>query len=131
MKRFLTLLCSVLGVSFFGCKESTVGTVVQISPEQLHEIIQRDTVQLIDVRTPKEFNKEHIKSSKNINFFSSSFSNTIKELDLEKPVYIYCRSGKRSAKSVKTFQKAGFKTIYNLEGGILNWKGNKLRTEIP
>ncbi len=42
------------------------------------------------------------------------------ELDLEKPVAIYCASGARSGMAVKMMQQLGFQTVYNI-GGLSNW----------
>jgi rhodanese-related sulfurtransferase len=40
------------------------------------------------------------------------------KLDKTQPVYIYCRSGNRSAKSAIRLQEMGFEKIYDLEGWI-------------
>jgi len=77
--------------------------------------------QLIDVRTPQEFEKYRIKSAKNIDFRSPNFRNEIEKLDKNKPVLIYCLSGARSRSALAVFQDAGFKTVYNLDGGINAW----------
>lgn len=42
------------------------------------------------------------------------------ELDLEKPVAIYCATGARSGMAVRMMRKLGFQTVYNL-GGLSNW----------
>jgi rhodanese-related sulfurtransferase len=78
-------------------------------------------VQLVDVRTPKEYNQGFIKNAKNIDYFSSDFKTQFQELDKEKPLYIYCRSGGRSAKASKILKTLGFKEIYDLKGGYLAW----------
>lgn len=116
-------------MSFFGCKESiSKDSVIQITPEDLSEKLQSDSIQLVDVRTPKEYRAGFIKTAQNINYFSSSFSSDIAVLDKERPIYVYCRSGKRSGKSVRTFRESGFTKIYNLEGGLLHWKEKGLET---
>jgi rhodanese-related sulfurtransferase len=78
-------------------------------------------VQLVDVRTPKEYNQGFIKSAKNIDYFSDNFKTQFQELDKEKPLYIYCRSGGRSGKASKILKELGFKEIYDLKGGYLAW----------
>ena len=50
-------------------------------------------------------------------------------LDKEKPVYLYCRSGKRSASAAEKLKEAGFTEVYNLKGGILAWKEKQYETE--
>lgn len=107
----------------FGCKESGAQKQVKvISPKEMQKLIETDSVQLIDVRTPNEFNEGHLNNAKNIDFLSSSFSKDINILDKEKPVFVYCQSGNRSGKSVKIFLNVGFTKIYDLEGGISRWR---------
>ncbi len=43
------------------------------------------------------------------------------KLDKERPVLIYCLAGPRSKSALAVFQKAGFKTVYELSGGINAW----------
>ncbi|MDR2906433.1 MAG: conjugal transfer protein TraF [Bacteroidales bacterium] len=77
--------------------------------------------QLIDVRTPQEFEKHRITSAQNMNFRSANFRENIDKLDKSKPVLVYCLSGARSKSALTVFQEAGFKTVYNLNGGINAW----------
>jgi len=99
-----------------------------INAVEFKEKIEGNNVQLIDVRTPKEFTHEHIKGAININYYKKElFKNEMAKLDKSKPVYVYCRSGVRSNKSAKILKNAGYK-VYDLKGGILNWKNNNLGT---
>ncbi|MCX7550342.1 rhodanese-like domain-containing protein [Xanthomarina sp. F2636L] len=78
-------------------------------------------VQLIDVRTPEEFKDGHIQDAINIDYYSEDFLKEFETLDKNKPLYLYCRSGNRSYKAAVKLKKMGFKDIYDLEGGILNY----------
>tara|TARA_R110002049_G_scaffold44064_2_gene129180 strand:+ start:639 stop:1007 length:369 start_codon:yes stop_codon:yes gene_type:complete len=120
----------MLSIFVFSCQTASDKNITVVPPKEFNMLLNDKTVQLIDVRTPKEFNVEHIENAKNINFFDEDFFEKINKLNKEEPVYIYCRSGKRSGKSAALFKKAGFTQIYDLEGGILNWKseGYKLST---
>jgi len=77
---------------------------------------------ILDVRTPKEFAEGHIDGAVNINYFDKDFSSQVANLDKNKPVYIYCHSGGRSAKAMSIMKGAGFTTLYTLTGGYLAWK---------
>lgn len=127
MKRFLICIYSLISVLFLNCQSSNNENVTQLTPKEFQSFLN-DDIQLIDVRTPKEFNEDHINYAENIDFLSENFSNTIDKLDKEKPVFIYCHSGNRSGKSIADFQKVGFKKIYELEGGILKWKSEGFKT---
>ncbi|MCB9293195.1 MAG: rhodanese-like domain-containing protein [Lewinellaceae bacterium] len=79
--------------------------------------------QLLDVRTPKEYQEGHIEGAVNINFYDDDFLQQLeKQLDKDKPVLLYCRSGRRSANAAKQMQELGFKEVYDLKGGFLQWE---------
>ena len=85
------------------------------------ENLKRD-IQLVDVRRPEEFEAGKIEGAVNMNVLEpETFKEQIETLDKSKPVYIYCRSGNRSGKAAMLMQELGFKAIYDLEGGYLNW----------
>lgn len=88
--------------------------------------IENKSVQLIDVRTPKEYKDGHIKNSENIDFYDTDFLTQMNKLDKNKPLYIYCRSGGRSGKAAIQLKEQGFTKVYDLQGGILDWKKNNL-----
>ena len=77
---------------------------------------------IIDVRTPNEFNQGHLKNAINININDVNFSNLINKLDKNKPVFVYCLSGSRSAYAVNKMRTQGFKVIYDLSGGMMKWR---------
>ena len=84
--------------------------------------ISKKGIQLIDVRTPEEFNAGHIPNAININFMSSDFKTQISKLNKNKAVYVYCQAGGRSAKASKMFLENGFKEVHDLKGGFGGWK---------
>lgn len=97
-------------------------TVIVLTLKEFKEQVDNKQVQLIDVRTPKEYNSGHINGARNIDFNSNSFGEEFNKLNKDEPVYIYCRSGVRSGEASKKLETMGFKEIYDLKGGILNYK---------
>lgn len=84
-----------------------------------------DRAEIIDVRTPDEFNEGYIEGAKLMNIQESSkFIEDIEQLPKDKDYYVYCRSGKRSEMACQLMNKAGIDNAYNLEGGILGWTGD-------
>lgn len=75
---------------------------------------------ILDVRTAKEVASGKIKGAIHIDYLGN-FEEGVKKLDKSMPVYVYCAVGGRSSKAMNKLQKAGFKTIYNLDGGITAW----------
>lgn len=116
---FLMLTVVVLTVS---CKNDQSESIEVVTPEEMQEISELEDVQLIDLRTPQEFDTGHIASSQNIDYFSDTFEEDIQKLDKSKPVVVYCKSGKKSAECADKMKDNGFVKIYDLDGGIAKWK---------
>ena len=128
-------LLLILSISFTSCGQKTKSeangietkeeiVVSLISPEDLNA--ELGEIQLIDVRTPKEYAQGHLKNSVNIDFYDGTFYDDMNKLDKNKELYIYCRSGGRSGKAAKQLEKMGFTRVYDLQGGIINWGNNNL-----
>lgn len=84
--------------------------------------IQQGKVQLVDVRTPREYKGGHIAKAINIDLFQvSNFKQAFEKLDKSKPVYLYCRSGSRSKRAAQKLLDMGFEMVYDLKGGYLVW----------
>lgn len=77
--------------------------------------------QLIDVREPKEFDGGHILGARNIPL--SQMKNRLIEIRKDKPVYLYCQSGARSARAAMMLHKKGYEDLNMLEGGFKKWTG--------
>ncbi|MEP5255368.1 MULTISPECIES: rhodanese-like domain-containing protein [Winogradskyella] len=125
MNRVIALGCFLLSFSFFtSCFNSTLedGEVKLITAKEMKSILELEEVQLIDVRTPKEYDGGYIANAQNIDFMSPTFDDDITKLDKNKPVILYCKSGGRSAKCAQKMKAAGFKKIYDLKGGISKWE---------
>ena len=134
----LKLFLVILGFTLISCaqntakkevKDATINTQVQqvvelINPKDLHSKL--GDIQLIDIRTPREFKSGYIKGAVNINFFDRDFTGQMLKLNKEKEIYIYCRSGNRTGKAANKLKDQGFTKIYDLQGGILNWNRNNL-----
>ena len=88
------------------------------------QFISEKNAVIIDVRTPEEFEHSRIPNSKNIDFYNpQNFMHEIEKLNKDNSYYVYCRTGVRSANSCQLMSDLGFKKVYNLLGGIVEWKG--------
>lgn len=108
--------------ALFGSKNSQNNVITLLSSEEFKVHTENKNVQLIDVRTPKEFNSGNINGAKNIDFYSGKFNLEFNKLEKDQAVYVYCRSGSRSRQTSKKLEAMGFKEIYDLKGGILKYK---------
>ena len=92
----------------------------EISVQELSEILEKnpETV-LIDVREQEEFDEANL-SGRLVPL--SEFERRWQEIPKEPPVYIYCRSGRRSRTALEFLKKQGYTNGYNVTGGILAWQ---------
>ncbi|MBQ4820430.1 rhodanese-like domain-containing protein [Aquimarina sp. MMG016] len=119
------LLIAFISLAFLSCKEKQTegdSVVELITVEEMDSLLDMGKVQLIDVRTPKEYNEGHIEGATNIDFRDENFKDLIDKADKSKPVAVYCGRGGRSGKCSTYMKKAGFTKIYDLDGGITEWK---------
>ena len=113
-------------VTLFSCNENkSISNLV--SANDFNQMISNDkSAIIIDVRTPEEFNKGHLRNSLNVNWFDENFDENLKIFNKDLPVLVYCLSGGRSSQANEKIQSLGFKNVYELDGGILEWRKNKL-----
>ncbi|NNJ88504.1 MAG: rhodanese-like domain-containing protein [Eudoraea sp.] len=93
-----------------GCANTNSLSITDFSQEGLEDYT------LLDVRTPEEFAEGHLENAVNINWFDTDFVDQLKVVPKEHTLYVYCRSGGRSAKATALLDSLGFKAI-NLTGG--------------
>lgn len=87
-----------------------------------NKIDSTGTPQLIDVRTPREFAGGHLKDALNVDWNGDDFDTKVSALDKTKPVFVYCLSSSRSAYAASHMMSSGFKEVYELQGGITDWR---------
>lgn len=111
-------------------QDATAGKDIQVlPPQEFHDATSGKDVQLLDVRTAEEFGDGHVAHAVNIDVLQDDFSDKVKDLNKEQPVYLYCRSGKRSAKASSILKDMGFKEIYDMEGGYLQWESENIQAK--
>ncbi len=90
------------------------------------EIAATPNAQILDVRTPEEYASEHLQNAQNVNWLSPDFVANTSKYDKSKPVFVYCKSGRRSHLAAEKLAELGFTTIIEMEGGILKWTSEGL-----
>jgi adenylyltransferase/sulfurtransferase len=95
-------------------------TPVDISSIELKQRMDRgDTLRIIDVREPNEFQINRIPGSELIPL--GDVPRRYNELDKDEEIVVHCKMGGRSAKAADFLRSVGFKRVLNLKGGILDW----------
>ncbi len=90
------------------------------------DLAQRNTEQtadLIDVRTPLEFQEVRAATARNIPLDQLDPHSVMKSRDgaVDQPLYVICKSGTRGGKAQQKFVDAGFTNVINVEGGTEAW----------
>ncbi|MTG97449.1 rhodanese-like domain-containing protein [Myroides albus] len=116
---FLTVMLSSLSLSASYAQENNDKFLLN---KESFEVISKDNKSnVIDVRTAKEFSEGSIGEAKNIDFLKEDFIDQMKQFDKQEPIYIFCKSGKRSAKAKQALVNEGFLQVYELDGGYTKW----------
>ena len=96
------------------------GEVEFIDVEELKELLQNnEKVQIIDVRTEKEYNKGHIQGAKLIPV--DDIRDRLDELDKKKKIVVHCRTSYRSYLAYRILKNNGFSDVKNLNGSYWSW----------
>jgi thioredoxin 1 len=83
---------------------------------------QQPNAILLDVRTPKEVKRSYIKGAVFLDFHDTAFRQMLLRLDSARPVFVYCAIGVRSHDAAVMLKDLGFRQVYDLKGGIINWR---------
>lgn len=121
-KLIVVILTSVLILT--GC--TSAGDSVDLKVSDFSAKTQEMGVVSLDVRTADEFAEGHLINAININVESGNFEAEIEKLDKNTTYAVYCRSGRRSSIAVDLMKKAGFTSLYNLDGGVIEWSASGL-----
>ncbi|MDC8004432.1 rhodanese-like domain-containing protein [Aureisphaera galaxeae] len=129
MKRILFMALMASFVFLGSCKQANDREIEMVSAMKVYEAVYgEENLQLVDVRTKDEFDVSHLKNAQNICVTSPDFKEKVASLDKEKPVYVYCKKGGRSAKAASILKDMGFTKVYDLQGGITSWQEEGLET---
>ena len=91
----------------------------QLSAPSLKAMIDsRQPFELVDVRTPEERAVAKIEGAR---LLDKPYHDDLMALDRDTPIVFQCHHGMRSQSAAEYFQEAGFRNLYNLEGGIEAW----------
>lgn len=141
MKRVNTLLAAVILALSFGCTreapkldtpppENAVRSEVNdISPEDAVTRTELAYAQFVDVRTPAEYAAGH--AARAINIPLDELPGKLDRLEKNEPVYVICRTGRRSREASDILVKNGYAWVFNVSGGMDAWTAAGLPTEIP
>jgi len=88
------------------------------TPQQVAELVERGSIQLIDVRQPEEWEAGRIAGARHVEL--AALAEDAETIDPHRPVVFYCRSGARSGMAAAAFLQAGY-DAHNMTGGLIAW----------
>lgn len=124
MSKLVLLSALTILLSATSCQsQSSGGGKTVLSPNEFQAQLDKTNDEiLLDVRTPGEYADGFIAGAKNIDWNGNGFEKQASALDKNKPVYVYCLGGGRSRAAASKLRQLGFKEVYDLDGGMMNWK---------
>ncbi|MBM4200423.1 MAG: rhodanese-like domain-containing protein [Gammaproteobacteria bacterium] len=122
MKIIIKALCAILGPAFvlFGCQFQQPDYVKVISAPELHALMQREDIFLVDVHIPEQ---HHIKGTdlvvpyNEIDKYKDRFPR-----DKTAGIYLYCEGGPMGNSAARSLYALGYRNLTNLEGGAHAWR---------
>jgi rhodanese-related sulfurtransferase len=92
----------------------------EYTPKQIASLLGNESIILLDVRTPEERSRQHIKGSLHIPINDLAGRLNMLEQYRQKEIICYCHSGSRSFVAAAMLTKNGFQAA-NMKGGIAAW----------
>ncbi|MDE4908780.1 MBL fold metallo-hydrolase [Methanogenium marinum] len=97
----------------------TTDHIHQLSPSEVHDKIQDTNTVLLDVRSPDEYEEQHITGA--VNILAMDLRTRADELDPDRPTIAMCRTGHRSSLACSILKQHGFSDVYNAAGGLTGY----------
>ena len=105
-------------------------TVPLMQPTRLDSMMASQDVYLLDTRSPSEYQVSHLKNAQFADYDNFKLAD-VSLPDKNKPIVVYCSVGYRSERIGEKLKEAGYKNVYNLYGGIFQWKNEGLPVYNP
>lgn len=110
-----------LGLTFSCSPQESI--FEQLNVADFQKVIEnKNDILILDVRTPEEYQNGYLNQAEFLNFYDPDFKNSLNELEKSQAVAVYCAVGARSYQAMELMKTLGFKEVYHLEGGLVQWQ---------
>jgi len=118
------------GLHSVASRPELTASIERLSPGVAAERLDSDLPpHIIDVRTPREYDAKHIDGSVSVPL--NHLGERMQDLALDRPLLVHCAGGYRSSIAVSLLQKAGFRRVSELAGGLAAWEAAGLPVVVP
>jgi len=102
---------------------TTQEPVPEITPRELKDRLDAgEAPLLVDVREHFERDIADLPEHGQLRIPTGEFAERVAEIDRDREVVVYCRSGGRSEWATRILQEEGYDRVFNLSGGVLGWR---------
>lgn len=144
-----TLVFALLVISLFACGSKSndnadISTTISdserfnqesflLNPVSFNNKIKSsaDDAVILDVRTPREYYGGALEGSINLDYYDKDFKSSLSKMEKQKPYFVYCHVGGRSQRVKQMMNQMGFTKVYDLAGGIVEWRKEGLKLVKP
>ncbi|MEQ6125276.1 rhodanese-like domain-containing protein [Pseudotenacibaculum sp. MALMAid0570] len=138
MKQFITLICIFISLGAFSqntlkdvLKKYNSESVPYITVDTLKKVIHKGVI-LLDAREKKEFKISHLKGAQFVGYEKFNLKKTTKSIaNKDAKIVVYCSLGVRSEDIAEQLKNAGYTNVFNLYGGIFEWKNKENKVYNP
>ncbi len=97
-----------------------------LTPQQVVNLVNKESALLLDLRDKAEFNKGHVLNAQNLPY--TKFDAEIERVaaDKAKPVVLICKLGQNASAAGKKLTAKGYQQVYRMKGGIGEWQALKM-----
>jgi len=117
---WIVAVLAVAAIAFLVTRPASA-VMKDVDNVQAQQLIAKG-VRVIDVRTAEEYRTGHLDGAENVPV--DSISSAASGWNRDKPIFVYCATGARSAIAANWLATNGFRKVYNLKEGIAAWNGN-------
>ena len=129
--KILVFISVFVGFSFFGRSQNNIDEAIEkynsnsvdyISVEELVQLkASNQNIKLLDARQPSEYSISRLQDAIFAGYDDFNLKSIQDKLKPEDTIVVYCSIGVRSEDIGERLQKAGYKHVFNLYGGIFEW----------